>query len=120
MHIKSKELAASGQSEDAQSMPNMAAKTLPTPMTALVEMSKLRASLFLVAVDEPEAVDVLPDAPGLLWSPAHVNLPLMTLLEPDSALKVLQSEVISFELCRLKAPLQSARDGSVTLHYGQT
>jgi len=101
-------------------MPNIAAKTLPTPMKALVEMSKLRASLFLVEVDEDEAVDVLPDPPGLLWSPAHVNLPLMTLLAPASALKVLQALEISFELCMLKAPLQSERDGSVTLYYGQT
>ena len=51
---------------------------------------------------------------------ALVLLPLMTLLEPASALKVLQSSVISFELCRLKAPLQSERDGSVTLRHRQT
>jgi len=96
-------------------MPSMAAKTLPTPMMALVEMSRLRASLFLVEVDVDVDEGVVPDPPGLLWLPAHVNLPLITLLEPDSALKVLQSALISLELCRLNAPLQSVRAGSVTL-----
>lgn len=91
------------------------------PMKAFVETSRPLASLFLVDVDDEDVPDgVVPAAPGLFWSPAHVNLPLMTLLDPDSALKVLQSEVISAELWRLKAPRQSWREGKVTLERVST
>ena len=87
------------------------------PMTAFEEMSRWRASLFLVAEPE-EPVEVLLAEPGLLSLLSHVNWPLITLLEPDSALKVLQSALMSLELWRLKAPRQSEREGRVTLNHG--
>ena len=98
-------------------MPSIAARTLPMPMKAFVEMSRWRASLFLVDEALAVLVDVL--LPGLLCSPWQVNLPLMTLLEPTLLPKVAQSAVMLAELWRLKAPRQSWSEGRTTLDQGK-
>jgi hypothetical protein len=76
-------------------IPKMAART-PVRPTAAVPGWKLCASLFF-EVEVPPVVGVLPMLPGVDWLPAHTNLPLMTLLEPFSALKVEQELVMSAE-----------------------
>jgi len=90
--------------------PNKAAIAPESPSAAVL-IRRSPASLFLVA--EAEAVEFRP--PTEAWDPAQVNLPLMTLLEPFSALKVEQELVMSENDWMLKAPRLSLSAGSVTL-----
>lgn len=82
-------------------MPKRAARTPMKPVT-VADVAK-RPFAELEDVDElalplAELLGVVPDPAGLETSPAHVNVPLMAALEPERALKVLQSLVISPEL----------------------
>ena len=96
----------------------MAATTPIRPVKPAAERAlKPLASPLEVEVEELLLpVTVVPCPPGWACSPAHWNLPLMTLLVPASLLKTLQELLTSAELWRLKAPRTSPSAGSETLN----
>jgi hypothetical protein len=91
----------------------MAARTPVRPAAAGLKPTALASPFFVV--DDPAPETEVPALPGLPRLPAHWNLPLITLLGPASALKVLQSLEMSPDDWMLKAPWLSLRAGSETL-----
>lgn len=96
----------------------MAMMTEPIPMAAFEETSRRPESLLGVLEVLPPVVPLATVAWSALDWQAW-NLPLMTLLEPEIDLKLLQSEVTLPEEIRLKAPLSSLSAGSLTLWRSQ-